>query len=465
MVRTWDAASGKPLGRLEHPGWAHSLAFAADGKTLASMEAGVVRIWDVATSRQLRQLQTLAGSPPVFAAGASPLALSPDGKLLATGPDHYDAVARGANGILQLWDVANGTQPHTLEHPHPTASAAFSPDSKTLAVGTRKGVHLWDAATGKELWKLDLSRGDSVIEALSFSPDGKTLAVGSFDSKIYLLEASSGKELRTLTGHTAWVRALAFSPNGRLLASGSYDQTVRLWEVSAAPASECHQFRGHDSEVTALAFSPDGRRLASGSHDSTALVWDVTGLAERQIQAARLTSGELTACWQSLASTDAARAYQVMRTLAAAPEQTVPFLGGRLREQIRKSPDSQQVARLLAELDSDDFHVRSQATKKLEKLAEAVEPALRQALKNKPSVEARRRIQQLLETMHPEGVSPRLLRWSRVVEVLEWIDNPATRELLRKLAADLPREEVGQEAKNALRRLRAQSRLRPSEQQ
>jgi hypothetical protein len=234
------------------------------------------------------------------------------------------------------------------------------------------------------------------------------------------------------------------------------DQTVRLWEVHAGLASECCQFRGHEARVTAVAFSPDGRRLTSGSDDSTALIWDVTGVMGEQARTPRLTHGELTSLWQSLANTDAARAYQAMRTLAAAPDQTVPFLAGRL---LPKRPDPQQIAHLLVDLDSEDFHKRSHATKELAKLGEGVEPALRQALKDNPSIEVRRRIKQLLEELEPprpEGVSPGLLRWSRVLEVLEWIGNAPTRELLEKVAAAPPREEVGRQAEAALKRLRTQ---------
>src|SRR5262249_49684370 len=156
--------------------------------------------------------------------------------------------------------------------------------------------------------------------------------------------------------------------------SGNGDGTVQLWEVNAGLASQCHQFCGHDAhaEVTAVAFSPDGRRLASGSADSTALVWDVTGRAGGEARTHRVAPGELKSLWQSLMSTDAPQAYQAMRTLAAVSDQTVPFLAGRL---LRKRPDPRQVARLLAELDSGEFRVRSQATKELEKLGEAVEPA------------------------------------------------------------------------------------------
>jgi WD40 repeat protein len=385
-----------------------------------------------------------------------PLAFSPDGKLLAAGSDNRGGLSLGSSKTLRLWDVATGTQLHALDHPYGTLSVAFSPNGKTLAAGTWQAtLHLWDVVTGKELRKLDKSkeRWDG-IEALSFPPDGKTLAVGSTNSLIYLLEVSTGKELHTLTGHADnGVSAVAFSPSGRFLASGGWDQTVRLWDVSAGRTAECHQFRGHGGFVAAVAFSPDGRRLASGSHDSTALVWDVTGRAGGQTRVARLAPQELTACWQSLRNPNAARAYQALRTLAAAPEQTVPFLAGQLQELIRTRPNSQQVARLLAELNSEEFRVRSKAAKELEKWAETIGPALRQALKDHPSLEVRRRLQQLLE----EGVSPRLLQWLRAVEVLEWIDTSAARELLGKLAADSPLEEVGREAKAALKRLRTLS--------
>jgi WD40 repeat protein len=82
------------------------------------------------------------------------------------------------------------------------------------------------------------------------------LASGSYDKTIKLWEVASGREVRTLSGHTWDVTSVAFSPDGRLLASGSYDNTIKLWDV--ASGREVRTLSGHTEGVTSVAFSPDG---------------------------------------------------------------------------------------------------------------------------------------------------------------------------------------------------------------
>ena len=58
------------------------------------------------------------------------------------------------------------------------------------------------------------------VEAVAFSPDGKLLASAGGDKMVRLWDPATGQELRTLTGHTDWVRSVAFSSDGKLLVKG-----------------------------------------------------------------------------------------------------------------------------------------------------------------------------------------------------------------------------------------------------
>ena len=66
---------------------------------------------------------------------------------------------------------------------------------------------------------------------VAFSPNGHILASGSADNTVKLWDISTGKVLRTFTGHTDWVWSVAFSPDSHSIASASQDETIKLWEA------------------------------------------------------------------------------------------------------------------------------------------------------------------------------------------------------------------------------------------
>ena len=116
------------------------------------------------------------------------------------------------------------------------------------------------------------------IEDLDYSPDGKRLAIGTANHTILIWHTDhqngNRRKLRTLRGHTGWVRAVAFSPHGNILASGSDDGTVRLWNPNTGVNYAV--LRGHQNEVRDVAFSPNGQMLASGSIGSPyVILWNV----------------------------------------------------------------------------------------------------------------------------------------------------------------------------------------------
>jgi HEAT repeat protein len=116
--------------------------------------------------------------------------------------------------------------------------------------------------------------------------------------------------------------------------------------------------------------------------------------------------------------------------------------------------DEKRVAKLIVQLDDDDFEVREKATQELAGMPGA-EPALRKALEGTPTAEVRQRVQHALEGREQAELSPEWAATLRRLEVLEQFGTPEARDWLKALAAGDPSARLTQEAKLALRRLDA----------
>ncbi|GAB1540627.1 hypothetical protein NUACC21_32960 [Scytonema sp. NUACC21] len=108
------------------------------------------------------------------------------------------------------------------------------------------------------------------VEGTVMRPDGKTIASASRDNTVKLWD-TTGRELKTLKGHTAEVLSVSFSPDGKTIASASSDNTVKLWDTTGR---ELKTLKGHSAEVYSVSFSPDGKTIASASSDKTVKLWD-----------------------------------------------------------------------------------------------------------------------------------------------------------------------------------------------
>ena len=168
------------------------------------------------------------------------------------------------------------------------------------------------------------------------------------------------------------------------------------------------------------------------------------------------TQGQFENLWTELGSADQAKARQAASALVAQGATTVSFLEKRLRPV--DVPDAGHLARLINDLDSNRYRDRQKAAKEIESLGELAEPLLIQTLANRPSLEVRRRIEQILAAnktsrLHPSD-GPR--RQARAIEVLEQIGNAEVRKLLGSLAKGAPDAALTRDARGALDRLPSQ---------
>jgi hypothetical protein len=269
------------------------------------------------------------------------------------------------------------------------------------------------------------------------------------DLTICLMDPATGEVVRTLGKAEGPMTAPAvFTPDGRVLVTAVHD-LVQLWEV--ATGGELASRRGHRGNVDHLVMSGNGRSVATVSRDHTILVWDLTRLSTGPLPKAPLTPVQLESAWTDLTSSNAVTGRRAVETLCADPAQAVALLRERLAPV--QSPDSKQVARWIADLDNDRFAVRDRATRELEKMGDLSEPALRKVLIGQPSLEARRRVEQLLQKLRDAITNPEQLQALRGIEVLEYIGTPEARGVLDVLARGAPEARLTQEAKAARQRL------------
>jgi WD40 repeat protein len=436
-IRLWDTE--RPGERAVLPGHENavmSLSLTADGKTLASGGLdGTVRLWDVAT-RKGRTLASRHGS-------VSCVAFSPDGRTLATG----DRGRGGTGGTLRLWDWRAGKELHRRDDQGGAHCLSFAPDGKTLAVGHHHMIFVWVTATGNIRRQLHGTHVDFVT-ALGYLPDGTLASSGGGDGvtehAVRLWDVLAKKRLHQYgAARDGYHTTMAVSPDGRLLA-GAFEETIHVWEASTR--QKVGQFRGHRRHASALAFHPDGRTLASGGADGAILFWDLTGRRTGKLPAARMGS-----LWDRLGADDAADARRALWALALSPEQAVPFLQRKLRPVPGLSP--KQMARLVANLDAEEFAVRENAMRDLARLGEVAVPHLRQALDGKASPELSWRARRLLSLIEKPVLPLSAVQALRGVEVLERAGTPGARTVLRALSGGAPEARLTREARAALKRL------------
>ncbi len=447
-VLVWDAQSGQYLHQLRNE-WEliGAACMTADRRLLATGVAdGSVRLWDLASGRQVRRMP-IPGTfwpLPVF---------SPDGKQLAVNVRYA-----GRDTAIRLFQTNTGKDLSGFSADNNQGGLAFLPNGKAL-VGLDYSLRIFDAAEGTILLDCKEMCTQGIQTGLSVSSDGRFAATGcpkdrppsgNIPSGIALWEFLTGTRIARLEGHEGPVTALALSQDGRWLATGGWEGTVRLWEVPSG--KEVASRRGHRGRVLALAWSADDNFLASGSADTSVLLWDMSALRKAPgVQERRLREDEANKLWTLLSSREAGPASKALWQFVASPADAVPFLRQRLE---RPEATEQEIKLLVAALDDAKFEARVRATSELEAVGGKAEKALQSALRAKPTPESRRRLDELLAKLRAPAprYSGQQLREIRAVQILEYIASPTACAVLRGVVQRRRGTFLATEASTALER-------------
>jgi WD40 repeat protein len=337
-VLMWDLDTGAPKAQYSesHSAFIDGVACSPNSKTVVSCASdGTMRLWEVKSGRQIRQLELGEKLPRAVHA----VEFSPDGSLIAaTG---YDWAKRNASGIAAVWKL-DGTSLWSQRMQGRGTALAFSKDGQTLAVtaglgnmfpwgrgesdpiailtfGTESGelqkqfgdlrsrvramfslsdgdiriveetntVATWNSDTGEKLREFKTPH-QRQIHSATFSPNGEQLATsGLFDDLIIFWDAQTGAEIRRIQVENTKGSNITFSPDGRVLISApigltttnhDYDKNIRFWDTSTG--KQLANMPPGSATVSALTVTPDGRQLITGMQDGTVLVWPMPSFAK-----------------------------------------------------------------------------------------------------------------------------------------------------------------------------------------
>jgi WD40 repeat protein len=239
-----------------------ALAYSPDGKFLASSAFGEVVLWDAATGALKHKLTG-------FAERVVALSFSPDSKFLATGGG-----APTEDGEVKVFEVATAKQILEIKkdgHSDTVFGVSFAPDGKKLATcGADKFVKVFEIPSGKLLKSFE-GHTHHVMD-VGWKSDGKLLASAGADNTVKVWDYEKGEQARTIAAHGKQVTRLLFIGTTSQFATCSGDASVRFWNVDNG--GNARNFGGNNDYLYAIGVSPDGAIVAAGGEEGVVRLYN-----------------------------------------------------------------------------------------------------------------------------------------------------------------------------------------------
>ncbi|GAA4805459.1 WD40 repeat domain-containing protein [Tomitella cavernea] len=255
----------------------YALAVGPSGDLAAVGGEGGTQLWDVS---DLASPRLLAGFNPPADGAVQDLEFTPDGRHLLAGT---------SGSALLRWDITDPVRPRALPAVTVPGSGrevlAVSADGRLLATGgTHDTLRIWDATRiaepdmGAPLFEIppDPQSTDARL-SLVFTPDSSTLLAGTTARRVErwsVNDPQAPQLLPPLTGFTSYVNSVTVSADGMQVAAGSSDNTIRIWSTVDDTLTDTLSGR---SVVTSTRFMSDGARLLSAGVDGVTRLWPLPG--------------------------------------------------------------------------------------------------------------------------------------------------------------------------------------------
>ncbi|CAH0019340.1 unnamed protein product [Clonostachys rhizophaga] len=218
----------------------------------------------------------------------------------------FSSIASGsADCTIKIWDWEFGELEKTIKgHTKAVQDLDFGgPKGATLLASCASDltIKLWDPADDYKNIRT-LQGHDHSISTVRFIPSGtggsNMLVSASGDNTLKIWDTTTGYCVKTLTGHSGWVRHVDPSIDGRYLVSTGNDRTARIWDLSMPNPENTVTMFGHENVIKCCALAPPASYkhlanlaglknppsasstaefVATGSRDKTIKLWDSRG--------------------------------------------------------------------------------------------------------------------------------------------------------------------------------------------
>ena len=271
---------------LESPSTIDLIEFSPNGKILATVESGQVKLWNTRSGKIEGVLHSYRATEHNLKIAPTAIAFSLDSRFVATATWSQGLLAPDRS--LVIWDVAKGEKVLQLQESAGCRQVLFDPSGEILYAACELGVTAWSFPQGKKLFSFDI---EYPVDAIALSHDGKIMVTADANTtgkqkeqnariELWKLDKDKPTLLKTLDGHDNNIAKVEFTADDKKLVSSSYDGKINVWNWQTG---EIERKTNNLHSRNGLFSLSANSRLIAGSFHSSAMTSLITGLPLRNV--------------------------------------------------------------------------------------------------------------------------------------------------------------------------------------